>query len=480
VRNRKNRIVGVLTILLFTGFVTTSFVSYFVAHKSITDQIVETTLPLTSDNIYSEIQRDLLSPIFISSLMANDTFVRDWALGGEQDEKAIIRYLTEIQKKYGTISSFFVSEKTGKYYHPKGILKKISETDPQDKWYYSLRKIDEDYEVNVDIDTADRNSMTIFINHRVYDYSGKFIGATGVGLAVKEVNKLINIYQTRYGRRVYFTDREGAITLSSGDFKGVRSIRKIEGLSILATQILANPSSSINYKNNGKTVYLNSRIVPQFNWYLLVEQVEDPAEKRILKTFLMNLAISLIITLVVLFLANLTIGKYQRKIEEMATTDNLTGLSNRQIFDSLYDQALKFSNRQRGGFSSIMFDIDHFKKVNDTYGHPAGDIVIKAVAQSAKSEIRNSDVICRWGGEEFIVLLPNCDIEKAGKVAEKMRQTIEDQKKLAYNGEPIYITASFGVAQYQEGDTRIDLVRRVDRALYAAKKNGRNRVESAG
>lgn len=156
--NRKLRFVAILTILLGAGFITTCFISYYVAHDSISSQIAETTLPLTSDNIYSEIQRDLLRPIFISSLMAQDTFVRDWTLAGEQDERAIIRYLKEIQKRYGTVTSFFVSDKTRKYYHSTGVLKKVSESDPQDAWYFRVQKMHDDYEVNVDTDTADRNS----------------------------------------------------------------------------------------------------------------------------------------------------------------------------------------------------------------------------------------------------------------------------------------------------------------------------------
>ena len=122
----------VLCVLLAVGFLTTSFVSFYVARDSLEEQISETTLPLTSDNIYSEIQRDLLQPIFISSLMAHDTFVRDWALSGETDEKRIIKYLTEIQSRYDTITSYFISDKTRNYYHPSGVIKQISEDDPAD------------------------------------------------------------------------------------------------------------------------------------------------------------------------------------------------------------------------------------------------------------------------------------------------------------------------------------------------------------
>lgn len=476
-KNRKIRFVGTLTILLLFGFFATSFISYYVAHYAISSQVEKSTLPLTSDNIYSEIQQDLLRPIFISSLMAHDTFVRDWAIGGEEDDAAIIRYLKEIQIRYGAITSFFVSEKTKKYYHPTGVLKRISGTDPQDKWYYRVKAMSDDYEINVDTDTADRQSLTIFINYRVYDYAGHFIGATGVGLSVTAVRALINTYQQRFGRRIYFAGPTGQITLRGKNFAGPENIRRLSGLSQLADQILTRPQHSLTYRDQGKTVYLNSRWVPEFGWYLIVEQVGDPGQRRILNTLMANLVTSVIITLMVLFIANLTIGGYQRRIEKMATTDKLTGAASRQIFDMLFNQANKYSRRQGGNLSAIMFDIDRFKSVNDHYGHPTGDLVLKTVVQMAKSQIRASDIICRWGGEEFMVLTPDCDREQARQVAEKLRQAIADQVRVPSGSRTIAITASFGVGQLKDKETWDDLVKRIDTALYAAKANGRNRVE---
>ncbi len=479
VKNKKMQFVWILSALLLAGFITTSFVGYYVAHKSLVNQIAETTLPLTSDNIYSEIQRDLLRPVFISSLMAQDTFVRDWVINGERDENEMIRYLKEIESRYGTVTSFFVSEKTRKYYHPTGVLKTVSETAPADRWYFRVRKLHSDYEINVDMDTADRQSLTFFINYRVYDYEGRYIGATGVGLAVKAVSDMVDTYENSYGRQVYFTDREGRITLCSKNRKGPENIRQISGLSALATQILTTPNNSLTYEDNGETVYLNSRLVTEFGWYLLVAQVGNPMEGHILNTLMGNLAVSLVVTVIVLFLVNLTIGGYQRRLEEMATTDKLTGAANRQLFDTLFDQAFKYANRQRGSLSAIMFDIDRFKQINDTYGHLDGDQVLKDLVQTAKAQIRDSDTLFRWGGEEFLVLLPDCGIKQAKNVAEKIRQAIESRKGVAHGGRVISITASFGVTQFLDGDIRIDLVRRADRALYMAKGNGRNRVEVA-
>lgn len=107
IKKRKLIFVSALTALMVLGFLATSLTSYFVARDSISRNISEQMLPLTSDNIYSEIQRDLLRPILISSVMATDTFVRDWALSGEDDNTQIIAYLTEIQQEYNTITAFF-------------------------------------------------------------------------------------------------------------------------------------------------------------------------------------------------------------------------------------------------------------------------------------------------------------------------------------------------------------------------------------
>jgi len=112
---KNNKLVLIISLLLITGFVATSLASYYASRASLRSQIQLNELPLTSENIYSEIQKDLLPPIFISSLMANDTFLREWVIQGENDIDKITRYLNAIQKKYNTITSFFVSEKTRNY-----------------------------------------------------------------------------------------------------------------------------------------------------------------------------------------------------------------------------------------------------------------------------------------------------------------------------------------------------------------------------
>lgn len=160
-------------------------------------------------------------------------------------------------------------------------------------------------------------------------------------------------------------------------------------------------------------------------------------------------------------------------ISRLARTDELTGLHNRRSFNESFTLALSAARRHNHPLSLISIDLDHFKTVNDTCGHTIGDLVLKEFADLLKEMVRVEDIASRWGGEEFIVLLPDTTREAAYTLAERIRSSFEKQSSSAA---PLAVTASFGVVQLQNGENEDDLIRRVDNALYAAKKEGRNRV----
>jgi diguanylate cyclase (GGDEF)-like protein len=474
---RQRNLTVVVSLLLVAGFLVTSLTSFFVSRASVRRQIAEGELPLTSDNIYSEIQRDLLRPVFISSLMATDTFVRDWVIQGEVDDTRMTRYLKAIQTQYSTFTSFFVSERTRTYYHAGGILKKVSESEPRDAWYFRVRTMKEPYEINLDPDLANKDAMTIFINYRVFDYQGNYIGATGVGLTVQAVKGLIENYQQRYSRRIFFVDKDGIVRLYGAKFpEGVTNISQMPGLSALSQEVLAQPTGRFTYKSDGKTVHLNTRFISEFGWHLMVEQSEDPALKRILDTLILNLAVCGVVIVVVLVVTNVTLSSYQRTIEKLAITDKLTGVYNRRAFDLLCRDALRDSARNGRDLTMVMLDIDGFKGVNDRFGHAAGDQVLQEVVRALQGSVRTSDLLCRWGGEEFLILLKGCALEHGLNTAEKLRQAVA-ALATRVEGQEVRVTISLGVAQYRPGDTEDALLKRADLALYRAKAGGRDRVE---
>lgn len=476
----KAKLITVLWLLLSCGFLANTLVSYFVSREAIRESIVATELPLTSDNVYSEIQKDLVRPILISSMMSRDTFLRDWVMGGERDIGQMTRYLKEVMSHYGTFTAFFVSEATRNYYQAGGLLKQVSPDEARDAWYFRVRDMEKPYEINVDPDLANRDKLTIFINYRVFDYDHRFIGATGVGLNVDAVVNLIDDYQQRYGRGIYFVDASGRIVVAgrqgiAGEGAAHASIREIEGLREQADAILRAGQGTYEYLRQGHRHFLNARHIPELNWHLFVVKQEDGALAELQRTLYINLALCASITLLVLLLVYLAISRYQRRLEAMATTDNLTGLANRHALELLLDQGTRESTRLGTPMSAIMLDIDRFKELNDSRGHLAGDRVLQQVAELLRGGVRNSDIASRWGGEEFLVILKNTRLPAAADVANALRARIEKARP-EIDGSPVTLTISAGVATYRAGESKESFVARADALLYQAKQEGRNRV----
>jgi diguanylate cyclase (GGDEF)-like protein len=165
--------------------------------------------------------------------------------------------------------------------------------------------------------------------------------------------------------------------------------------------------------------------------------------------------------------------KAHLRIITLVNTDSLTRLANRRFFIDLLDKAMAFAKRHDQALSVIMADLDNFKSINDTYGHQAGDQILAAFGQVMHTSIRQEDLAARFGGEEFILMLPGTTIEDATILAERLRERLEN---LAFPPLKTRVTASFGIAQYRPDDTFETLVKRADEGLYAAKAAGRNRV----
>ncbi|MDD2734883.1 MAG: GGDEF domain-containing protein [Desulfuromonadaceae bacterium] len=165
-----------------------------------------------------------------------------------------------------------------------------------------------------------------------------------------------------------------------------------------------------------------------------------------------------------------------QKLGFMAHTDPLTGSNNRGYFMERFDAELDRTKRYGGVFCFIMLDLDHFKSVNDTRGHAAGDEALRSLCRVLNSSgLRNTDFFGRIGGEEFAIVLPETKIQEAVKAAERVRGNLENTIVL-HEGNEFFITASIGVSAYRVGDTRESMLNRADQAMYNAKEIGRNRI----
>ncbi len=173
--------------------------------------------------------------------------------------------------------------------------------------------------------------------------------------------------------------------------------------------------------------------------------------------------------------ANQALQAANAELQRIATTDALTGAWNRRQFQHLLEVEMASAARHGSALSLLMFDVDHFKRVNDSHGHQVGDQVLLRISEVTQRNLRTEDALARWGGEEFVVLLPHSTAAEAARLAERLRALVADCPMPAVSR----ISASYGVAQWQPGETLDSWFRRLDQALYRAKAAGRNRVELA-
>lgn len=189
-------------------------------------------------------------------------------------------------------------------------------------------------------------------------------------------------------------------------------------------------------------------------------------DKRIIdKELLINIAIVLLAIILLFLYRQRSMSIHKEKLEFLSHTDSLTGLKNRRMIDKVFNEI------QNKKFSVILLDIDNFKKVNDDFGHLIGDEILIKISKLLKYNVNSNDIIGRWGGEEFIIICKNTNIEEAEKLALRLKNLIENE-----NFKVSKITASFGITEAKNNQDLKDILADADKALYKAKENGKNQI----
>ncbi|MBI9045336.1 MAG: GGDEF domain-containing protein, partial [Anaerolineaceae bacterium] len=171
-----------------------------------------------------------------------------------------------------------------------------------------------------------------------------------------------------------------------------------------------------------------------------------------------------------------TVNIFHKKLEVQASYDELTGLYNRRKFMDLFKREIAIARRYDHPLCVLLLDVDHFKEINDTYGHQSGDLVLQRLGQSLIKGVREIDLIGRWGGEEFVILLPRTNCEQALDVAERLREMVADLK-IDVHENTVSITISGGISSSESGELEMDeMITKADELMYRAKTEGRNRI----
>ncbi|WP_256713503.1 MULTISPECIES: GGDEF domain-containing protein [Marinobacter] len=209
----------------------------------------------------------------------------------------------------------------------------------------------------------------------------------------------------------------------------------------------------------------------------VIEPLQPIAPGALLAVYLFNLSVVFAMFSYLSFFYLTMVTTANRKLRRMATTDSLTALFNRRQMTELAEKELARFQRTGRPVAFLVLDIDHFKAINDRHGHEVGDRVLIEVANLIKAQLRTQDLISRWGGEEFLAVLPDTGLDSAQASAERMRKALLAHDWLATTGESIDLTISAGASELRPGDNLNSAISRADRALYRSKEGGRNRVE---
>jgi diguanylate cyclase (GGDEF)-like protein len=472
----RHKLILLITLILVLGFLSVSLLMYQVSKQSIRNAITLSELPLTGDSIYSEIQKDLVKSVNVSAMMAENTFLKDWVKQGEKDEAPLKAYLREVKRNNQALVSFFISERTHKYYSDATATKHVRASDPNDAWYFRVSNMRAPYEINVDRNAKYNNRLMIFVNYQVRDQQGGFMGITGLGIKYDTAKDILISYQQRFKHKIYLVDQAGNVVLSGDTTRHLgRDVKALIGSKKIKFNAKNLNARTIEYTYQDIQHLVNVRYVPELKWHLFVEKNETDATAEITNSLYRNLFLCLLITGLVVTLTHITLKRYHVEVESAAAIDSLTGLPNRKAFDIAINMLVSDSKRNNSLIGIMLMDLDYFKSINDSFGHSAGDAVLVKTAEVLRKLIRNNDFICRWGGEEFLIAIRNCDAQKLKTLAEKIRKAIEVERFVHFD-QSISVTTSLGAAVMLADETMPMAIDRADKALYQAKQSGRNRV----
>ncbi|RBQ30905.1 diguanylate cyclase [Aliarcobacter vitoriensis] len=472
----KYNVVILITVLLIFFSIVLSIINYVVSLNTAQNQLKEQALPLSLDNIYTDIQKGIIEPYLVSSMMANDTFVQDWLVNEEINDKKIIRYLEAIKNRYDMFNTFLVSDTTKNYYTQNGFIEKIDENNEENKWYFNFKNIQNKHEINLDFNEHLSNNMIMFINYKIFDKDYHFLGATGVAIKISYIGDLLQSFRLKHKFIVTFFNKDGKVVLSERQINSKTNLDEYQILKNYKDLILSKKTNTIEYNSkNGDKHILNTKYIPELDLYLTIEANLNDFTKDVHNIFYLNLIVSIFVTFIISILVFLIIKNYSKKLEYLLVFDALTDIPNRRDFEEKLKNHILLKRRKDIQLSLIFLDVDDFKSINDKLGHQKGDLVLKRVASILESGIRQTDLIARWGGEEFIIALIDSSLENSKIICENLRKSIEQDIQLeeicSYN-----VTASFGLTMIQELETKESALLRVDEAMYLSKNSGKNRI----
>jgi diguanylate cyclase (GGDEF)-like protein len=448
------------------------------SYQQLAEKHLENIVSLANINISNHIESSMNKPVMVSKTMANDVFLKAWLLkependGDDSYLRQLYNYLKAYQAKYDYTTVFCISAQTGNYYYQDGLNKTISKNDAHDIWYYNFIASGHEYDLEVDTNQANNNTITVFVNFRVEGDDGKLLGVIGVGLQASSIENMIRSYKKDYDLSVYIINVGGAKNSFTRGTDIFVSRDKLPEYTGIKEKIKMNESGGPQmqwFTSGGERKCLITKYDDTLSWYLVFEMktnsISSSFEERI-KSNVLFMLISLIVCIVV---TTVVFINYNKRIVTIENTDELTGLPNRKLFSEQYPAFVRKHHEQKKTF--FMFDIDNFKEVNDMHGHMFGNAVLAMVADKLRSAINGYGIAARWGGDEFIGILA-VEPKETRRIISQFMDALRNEKK----ADDFIVTVSVGIIEINDKFSIEQIVKKADEVLYYSKENGRDRI----
>ena len=445
----------VITIVATSYF---TFKEFFSAHSK---REQEAIMPL-----YSLITNEIVRPLTIAQFMANDKFLIDYIQQDTIEKSVLLNYTTALSKQFQLLS-FIAVEKHNMMIDANN--KQTSLFSEKAEWFHRLKKINQLQFADI----GDVDNPHLYFDVKILNEKQKFLGFAGVGIDLDNFATIFDEFHQRFGFEVFFVDQNDIITLSSNDLMRTTSHhRKNEMVNINS---LVWYQSYLNKQLDSDKKFIIAKLpLKDLNWRIFIVAPEASRQSEYWQLFLSKLVIFVLVSFLLYYIFTVAINYFKINLVKNAETDHLTQLPNRSYIDWKYSQL----NKKYDNVCLVIADIDRFKIINDTHGHLVGDDVLKIISAQFGENLRSIDLVGRWGGEEFILLLPDTSSKQGLEVIDRIRMKIENILFSSSSSDQTFnITVSFGMCESSLADVPLkEIIEKADRALYQAKKNGRNQV----
>ncbi|QHI71703.1 sensor domain-containing diguanylate cyclase [Aminipila terrae] len=447
-------------------------------YQDLVEHHLENIVSLADTDISKHIENSMTKPVMVSKTMANDEFLKEWLsqekenVGDSAYLKQLYEYLKAYQKEYNYTTVFCISAQTDNYYYQNGLNKTVSNSDPHDVWYYNFIKSGREYDLQVDTNESNKNNITVFVNFRVESSDGRLLGVIGVGLQVASIEEAIHAYEDDYDLSVYIINAGGAKNSFTGDteiFVKKEDLTKRTGIRDKIEMNNSDKPKMQWFTSGDERKCVITKYDDTLGWYLVLEKDTNSISSMFQKGIKGNIVFMLISLVICIMVTTTVFLNYNKRMVAMENIDELTGLPNRKLFFKRYAAFVRKHREQRN--TMFMFDIDHFKCINDTYGHMFGNAILAMVGEELRQTVNEYGIGARWGGDEFLGILA---VES--QEAEQILQQLMDKLKKGSTDNRYHVTISVGMAEINPKLSTEQMVNKVDEALYCSKEGGRNKI----